>query len=166
MTGTGKIAVALLALVTATGCAKKDMENVSSGMLMGAGLGMIAGGIAGSYFGGGLANKIFIASGVVTGGVIGAAVGRRLEGSDRALHERTAGQALATAGDGQTVTWTNPDTGSQGMVRPTRSYTAADGKPCREYRASVARSQDVFSGAGLACQQADGRWQVLADEMG
>lgn len=166
MTGTGKIAAALLALTTATGCANKNMENVSSGMLMGAGLGMVAGGIAGSYFGGGIANKMFIASGVMAGGVVGAAVGRKLEGSDRALHDRTAGKALAAAGDGETVTWTNPETGSQGMVRPTRSYTAADGKPCREYRASVARAQDVFSGAGLACQQADGRWQVLADEMG
>lgn len=163
---TGKIAVALLALTTATGCANKNMENVSSGMLMGAGLGMVAGGFAGSYFGGGLANKMFIASGVVTGGVVGAAIGRKLEASDRALHDRTAGQALAAAGDGETVTWSNPETGSQGMVRPTRSYTAADGKPCREYRASVARAQDVFSGAGLGCQQADGRWQVIADEMG
>lgn len=163
---TKKVVVAVIALTAVSGCADKKFENVNSGMLIGAVGGMVVGGIAGSYLGGGLANNMFIAAGVVTGGIVGASIGRQLGASDRAMHDTTTTRALSSANDGESVAWTNPETGTRGVIRPVRSFTAADGKYCRDFRSTVAREKDFFSGNGIGCQQADGRWMLVADEMG
>lgn len=73
---------------------------------------------------------------------------------------REAGrEALASAPDGQTVGWRNPDSGAFGTVQPLSSYEA-QGMACRR--------TEVYNNAGGAsgtsrfdfCQQEDGTWRV------
>lgn len=73
---------------------------------------------------------------------------------------REAGrEALANAPDGETVGWSNPDTGAFGTIQPLKSYKA---------RGTTCRRTEVYNNAGNAsgtsrfdlCQQEDGSWQV------
>lgn len=73
---------------------------------------------------------------------------------------RAAGrEALANAPDGETVGWSNPDTGAFGTIQPLKTYKA---------RGTTCRRTEVYNNAGNAsgtsrfdlCQQEDGSWQV------
>jgi surface antigen len=154
---TKKTAVVLVALLAA-GCGGR----MSNSEMIGAAAGAAAGGLIGWQFGSGFGQAVAIAVGTVAGGAAGYVAARRLMPSDRAEYDRTTHLALAEAKDGETRDWINPETGTSGIVRPTRSYQA-DGRTCREYRAAVAFEKDVHAGTGVACLQADGRWLVVSD---
>jgi surface antigen len=152
-----KSAIVLIALLAA-GCGGR----MSTSEMVGAGLGLAAGGAIGYQFGGGLGQALSTAAGALIGGTAGYVIGRRLSPSDRAEYDRTAQQALAEAPDGGLRDWSNPSTGNSGIIRPVRSYHT-DGRLCRQYRATVAFDRDVLSGTGTACLQADGQWLVVSD---
>ncbi len=158
-----KVAVIVLALSIA-GCAR--VPNVNMVEAAGAAGGAALGGIVGYQFGGGLGQLLYTAGGAIVGGATGYAATRALVSSDLVLYENTAQTGLAEASDGEISGWSNPETGNSGIFRPVRSFFARDGRYCRQYRTSVAFGDGTQSGDGIACQLADGRWQVVSDHLG
>ena len=150
-----KLVVAALALSVAA-CVHQEDSRMSTGGLVGAAIGAAAGGLIGAQFGGGLGQMLFIASGVAVGGSGGYMVGERMLGSDWALYDDTARTALSTSQDGEIKSWSNPDTGASGIIRPTRSFRTQSGMQCRDYRSTVAVKDMVQSGDGTACLDPDG----------
>lgn len=161
-----KITVIFLALFTAA-CANNNLSDMSKGEALGAGLGAVAGGIVGYQFGAGIGQILYTTVGAVAGAGGGYMVGRRLDASDQAVYNKSAKQALSSSMDGGSVAWTNPDTGSSGIFRPTRSFrSAGNDYSCREYRAVVALEKDVLKGGGTACLLADGEWWAFDNGAG
>ena len=120
-------------------------------------IGGVLGGLIGSQVGGGHGNTAAIIAGTLVGAAIGGSVGRSMDATDRA---KTAG-TLETVRTGVPSTWSNPDTGNQYTVVPTRTYETAQG-PCREYTVDAivgGKKEKVY---GTACRQPDGSWKVVS----
>ena len=123
-------------------------------------IGTVAGGAAGvaigSQIGGGSGRTAAMIGGAVLGGLAGRAIGRHMDEQDRSM----AAQALETRETHESTTWTNPDTGHEYTMTPTRTYDEA-GRPCRDFvtEAIIDGRQETLR--GTACRQADGSWQVV-----
>jgi surface antigen len=156
-----KIAAIVLAL-SLGGCANVDMSREE---MLGAAAGAAAGGFLGYQIGGGLImNSLFATLGTVAGGAAGLYATQALMGSDRVAYDQTAQKGLNESNDGEVVNWRNPETGNSGIFRPVRSFYLADGRYCRQYRATVSFEKNVRSGAGMACRQDNGQWAVVSDD--
>lgn len=153
---TPKIAlVALLAL--SLGACESYGQKETGGTLIGAGLG----GLLGSQFGGGTGKLAMTALGVVGGGLLGNSLGRSLDRADQAYYSRASQQAVA-APIGETITWSNPQSGNYGTVTPTREgYQSTTGAYCREYQQEIVVGGQRQQGYGQACRQPDGSWKVI-----
>ena len=154
--------IVALAIVLSA-CANKP--NLSTPHIVGAGIGAVAGGAIGYQFGGGITQSLATTAGAILGGAVGYAAGPRLWPSDRVAYNQATHRALAEP-DGEIITWSNPETGTGGMVRPTRSFVGPAGAICRQFRTSVAFPTAVESGSGLACRQDNGIWHVVEDHFG
>jgi surface antigen len=153
---------AILLAVSVGGCANVDMTREE---MLGTAAGATAGGFLGYQLGGGLLmNTLFATLGTAAGGAGGFYATRSLMGSDLAAYERTTKKGLAQAGDGQVLNWQNSETGHSGIFRTIRSFQMADGRYCRQYRTTVSFDKNVRSGAGMACRQENGQWQVVSDD--
>lgn len=162
--------VSCLAAVTA--CANIDMESVSVGAVAGAVVGGVAGGMIGAEFGGGLGQTLFMGAGALIGAGVGYEAGNILYPSDQAAYDNNARLALASQADGSLNQWSNPETGNGGIFIPTRTYVSSGGRPCRDYRATLAlKTKEAETGViahqnGTACQQADGSWRSVGEDFG
>lgn len=122
--------------------------------------GAALGGLLGSQFGSGTGQLAFTAAGAVLGGLLGSEVGRSLDDVDRLRAEEAQYQA-ASAPIGETIVWSNPDSGNSGTITPTRDGVAAGGQYCREFQQTVTiggRTQQTY---GTACRESDGSWRVV-----
>lgn len=156
-----KVTAIVLALFLG-GCANVDMSREE---MLGTAAGAAAGGFIGYQFGGGIImNSLFATAGTVAGGAAGFSATQALMGSDRAAYDQTAQKGLNESNDGEVVAWRNPETGNSGIFRPLRSFYLADGRYCRQYRATVSFEKNVRSGAGMACRQGNGQWAVVSDD--
>jgi len=118
-------------------------------------IGAIAGGVLGNKVGSGSGRVAATIAGTILGGYIGGGLGREMDENDR----YRANQALEDAPTNQTTSWSNPDTGHDYAVTPTRTYYS-DSRPCREYTTEAwigGKKQTVY---GTACRNDDGSWQV------
>jgi surface antigen len=133
------------------GCANYQSQQEKSGMVIGG----VLGGVLGSQLGGGHGRTSAIILGTLVGAAIGGSVGHSMAEVDRLKTART----LETVRTGVPTSWTNPDSGNQYVVVPTRTIEVAGG-PCREYTidAIVGGKKDTVF--GTACRQTDGSWQV------
>ena len=124
-------------------------------------LGAAAGGLLGSQFGQGTGQLAFTAAGTILGAFVGNQIGQSLDRTDRLFADRAVQQAAA-APVGQTITWSNPDSGNYGTVTPVRDGQDTNtGAFCREYQTTVTvggRSESAF---GTACLQPDGSWKIV-----
>ena len=135
-------------------------ERVSQGEALGALGGAALGTFVGLQFGGGVGNILFGILGGAGGAAAGYNFGRQLDPSDRAQIRDTTRRAMAQAGDGELVPWSNRATGSVGTITPVNSYYAGNGVYCRDFRASVAIKVGVGEGRGRACRVGAGGWQI------
>lgn len=81
---------------------------------------------------------------------------------DSAIAEATLRRALETQVSGTPISWTNPDSGASGTVKPTRTFKNHNEQFCREYERVEtigARSETV---SGIACRGDDGQWRTRA----
>lgn len=141
--------VLLAAAVTLSGCATGPKEE--AGMVIGG----IIGGVLGSQVGSGRGRTTATVIGALAGGAIGSSIGRQMDELDRMKMTAT----LETTRTGVATTWSNPDTGYDYRMVPTRTYESARG-PCREYTLDAeigGRTEQVY---GTACRQADGSWRI------
>jgi surface antigen len=134
-------------------CAEQPKTTV------GAAGGAAAGGLLGAALGGGAAG---IAAGVLLGGLAGGAVGNALDQADREHAYQAQQNSLETAKSGQTVNWTNPDSGHSGTYTPQRTYQNSQGQYCREFQQTVTVGGSTENAYGTACRQPDGTWKIAS----
>lgn len=127
-------------------------------------IGVIGGGVIGTYIGsqlgGGAGNLLFMVAGATLGSMAGYAYGDSLIPSDRAKFKESTKVAMDNIGDGQVYSWTNPDTGVAGTIKPTRSYYVENGQLCRDFDATIAVSEGVGRTQGRACKIGPDAWFV------
>ncbi len=123
-------------------------------------IGAVLGGFTGGVIGAEVANAddraVAMVVGTVIGAAIGAEIGRRMDKTDRSC----VGHALELAGDGKTVSWTNPDTKVTYQLRPLR----ADGdNGCRKFRLTAHGAFGLSEGRTVACPAEDGVWDLAPE---
>ncbi len=123
--------------------------------------GAVIGGVLGSKIGGGTGKGIAIGAGTLLGAAMGSSVGASLDRADMMYYNQTSQRALETAQPGQSLPWTNPETGNHGTVTPYKYYQTADGTYCREYSQTITVGGKMEQAYGRACRQADGAWQIV-----
>ena len=143
--------LALCAPLLLTACA-----SYPSHQQIGTGLGGVLGAIGGAQIGGGRGRTAAIIAGTLIGATIGRSIGRKMDKTDQMKLSRT----LERTPSHSSVSWRNPDSGTQYTVTPQRTYQRSANRYCREYKLDTrigGRSQRIRS---TACRQPDGRWQV------
>jgi len=138
-------------------------------------LGGVVGGVVGSQVAKDSPNRpVAIVVGTVIGAVIGNKLGKDIDAGDRGC----MGHALELAGEQKSVRWTNPQTGVNFVLTPTKNF-GDQRNPCREFTAVAAGGGDERDehgkgkgkgkgkgGAhkaqfkGSACRQGNGEWVV------
>lgn len=151
-----KVAIALTVVLALAGCEGTGAKQ-GGGTVVGAGLGALAG----SQIGSGKGQLAAVAIGTLAGAFLGNEVGRSLDRADQAAMAQTTQRTLETAQTGYASSWRNPDSGHSGTVTPTRTYTAGNGMPCREFTQTVNIGGRAETAYGRACRQADGSWQIV-----
>jgi surface antigen len=159
----GLIAGAGIALLLA-GCANSGngpgefgVNKTTGGGLLGA----VGGAVAGSQFGKGKGQLAATAAGTLIGALVGSEVGRSLDKADQQYAHQAQTQAQA-APIGQTIVWSNPESGHTGSVTPVREgRVASTGEYCREYQQTVQVGGKTQNAYGTACRQPDGSWRVV-----
>lgn len=149
-----KAVVALLAASLLGGC-----ENAKLGQTTGAILGGVGGGLLGSQFGGGTGKLVMTALGAAVGAYAGSELGKKLDKADRDEVIKAEGKAH-DAPVGETVAWSNPQSGHSGTVTPVAEGTDAKGRVCREYKSTILVDGKEETVNGTACKQPDGTWSV------
>lgn len=157
----------LAATALLTACAQPGQRGMSRGgqgldkEFLGGLTGATAGAIAGSNVGGGSGRVAAIAIGTLLGAKLGSEVGASLDRADLAYHKRTSQRALETAQPGETLPWSNPETGHSGSVTPQNYYRTEQGRYCREFRQQIDVGNETAQGYGTACRQPDGSWEIV-----
>lgn len=138
-------------------------------------LGGVVGGVVGSQVAKDSPNRpVAIVVGSVIGAVIGNKIGKDIDAGDRGC----MGHALELAGEQKPVRWTNPQTGVNFVLTPTKNF-GDQRNPCREFTAVAVGGGDEREehgkgkgkgkgkGAahkaqfkGSACRQGNGEWVV------
>lgn len=118
--------------------------------------GGVIGGLVGSQFGGGSGKIVASVGGALLGSLIGGRIGQTMDRLDRLEMQR----ALETEPTGQAKVWTNPDSGNQYRVKPTRTYQNVQKQPCREYVTEAVIGGKQEKVYGKACRQVDGSWKI------
>ncbi|MCB9990616.1 MAG: glycine zipper 2TM domain-containing protein [Rhodospirillales bacterium] len=148
------LAAAFLA-VTLAGCQSGPTKQ-DIGTLVGA----IGGGVLGSKIGKGNGQTAGTIAGTLLGAWVGNSVGASLDRADAAYMAQRTNQVLETGVTSRPVTWRNPDTGVQGTITPTRTYTQPTGQYCREFQQTVTIAGQQQKAYGTACRQPDGNWKI------
>jgi surface antigen len=126
----------------------------------------IVGGFGGAAAGGLLAlglggNTAAVIGSTLLGGLIGGAIGDRMDAADKRQAQAATTKALETTPSGTATQWKNPDSGNYGSVTPVRTYQTASGQYCREYRQTVMIGGEQNEAYGKACRQPDGSWKIV-----
>ena len=126
-------------------------RNQTGGALVGGALG----GLVGSTIGKGDGRVAAAVVGALAGAFLGSNVGRSMD----ELDQLRASRALEAQPTGSTASWTNPDSGAQYAVTPTRTYYDGGRLPCREFttEAWIDGKREVIK--GNACRESDGTWR-------
>lgn len=148
------IALAALLLAACAGGGRGPKETA------GAVIGGVGGAVVGSQIGGGTGRIVATAAGTLLGAWLGSEVGRQMDETDRQRAAQTAGGALEREPDGESATWSNPNTGNSGSTTPLSSYETAGGV-CRDFQTAAVIDGQAQSATGTACRQSDGTWTIL-----
>jgi surface antigen len=119
-------------------------------------IGGVAGAAAGTQVGNGATRAAAVVLGTVVGAVVGDRIGAWLDDDD----EFRAQQVLENNRVDQTATWTNPDTGAEWAMTPTRTFRRGE-RPCREFETVVRVEGEAHVVDGVACRTDDGEWEIF-----
>lgn len=115
----------LLAATVLSGCVTNQTGQAGqegpNKQTFGAILGGIAGALLGSQVGSGKGQLAAVAAGALAGAWIGSEIGASLDRADRLAIEQHSARALASAQDGQTLNWKNPNSGVSASLTPVNS---------------------------------------------
>ncbi len=122
--------------------------------------GAVIGGILGSNVGGGKGQMAAVGVGTLLGALAGSSIGASLDRADE-LYANRAWEKAQTAPVGETITWTNPESGNRGSYTPQRQGRTDDNRVCREYEQTIIVDGQAETGIGVACQNTDGTWKII-----
>jgi surface antigen len=140
----------LVVALALSGCT--EVRNQQGGALVGGALG----GLVGSTIGRGDGRVAAAVAGALVGAYLGSNVGESMDELDRLK----ASRSMESTPTGSTAAWTNPDSGSQYKVTPTRTYYQDGGTPCREFTTEAWIDGKRESVVGNACRQSNGTWKT------
>jgi len=135
-------------------------EDIKWGQTGGAVLGGIGGAVLGAQFGRGTGKLAMTALGGVLGALAGSQLGKQLDQADK-VEAGKAEERAQSAPVGQSVVWTNPESGHSGTVTPVSEGPDRAGNFCREYQSTLSVDGKEERGSGIACRQPDGSWKVV-----
>lgn len=113
----------LLAVLLSTSMLAGCVTDQNQGQVTGTVIGAVAGGLAGSLLGRGTGRIVAIAIGTGVGALIGNQLGKMLDEKDQQAVASQSQVALASAKDGQSITWNNPDSGASAVITPVSTST-------------------------------------------
>jgi surface antigen len=114
------------------------------------------GGVVGSQIGIDHGNReVTTVLGAVAGVLVGKSIGKKMDDADK----RCTAEVFENAKNGQTVTWRNPDQGTEYRLTPVDTFDGPNG-PCRTYTSVVTASGQRDEGKKVACRNGDGTWNV------
>lgn len=149
------LASTMVIACTANGGTTPQIKKQDIGAISGA----VIGGVLGSNVGGGKGRLIATGAGTLLGALAGSSIGASLDKADE-IYAQRAWQQAHTAPVGETITWTNPETGNRGSYTPQREGRTQDSRTCREYEQTIIIDGQAETGVGVACQNANGTWQI------
>lgn len=152
----------LVAVALATSLLAACTNDAGTKQTIGGLGGAVLGGLLGSQIGGGSGRLVAVGAGAVLGGLLGSSIGKSLDDTDKLMMERTTQASLEHVQTGQTSTWSNPDSGHEGTVTPTKTYQKPSGEYCREYQQTVVVGGQEEQAYGTACRQPDGSWKIVS----
>ncbi len=153
-----KIAISIVLIFMASGCATLNVPKQTQGTVAGG----VLGAIVGSTIGDGSGQVIATAAGAIAGALIGSHIGKGLDERDQLAMRKATVNALEYSKSNSITNWSNPDSGNAGNVTPTRTFQMADGTYCREYTSKIEVAGSSETAYGTACRQADGSWKVAS----
>lgn len=154
--------IAGAALALAAACNPQSNVDYGSKQTIGTIAGGAAGAILGSNIGDGRGRTAAIAIGTLLGAGLGNQIGESLDRADLAYIGQTNQRALETAQPGQTLPWSNPQSGNSGAITPSNYYQTSSGQYCREFTQTITVGGRQERGHGTACRQADGSWEIVS----
>lgn len=158
---TTMISFLMVGLLVLTGCQQGGpFSNWGTKQTVGAGAGAVAGGLAGSAIGSGSGRDWAIGAGVLLGALLGSEVGKSLDKADMAYAQQAQNQAYS-APIGQTINWSNPESGNSGSYTAVREGQTQSGDYCREYQQTIVVDGQAETAYGTACRNPDGSWQLV-----
>jgi surface antigen len=156
-----KLCAAVLVIAYGTSCATMQSAKEKAQDNPKAVLGSVIGAGAGALIAGALGGRGWtVVAAALVGGLIGGAVGHRLDEKDKQMAAEAAYRAFEANRSGQASVWNNPDSGNHGSVTPTKTRQLANGQYCREYRQDIWVGEEKHQSYGTACRQPDGTWQI------
>ena len=157
-----QIALMTLLIFTVSAC-QSTRNGVGTKESVGTIGGAVLGGLAGAQFGDGRGQLIAVGIGTLAGAYFGSEIGKSLDRADMVYMER-AEQRAHSAPIGETVTWSNPETGNSGEITPTRDGTSSAGRYCREYKQVIYVGGQEKEAIGQACriEGSDDEWEIVS----
>lgn len=154
------LALCAALVFSTTGCITSDSSRENK-LAAGTLAGLAAGALLGYEFIGSGSGRWVAALVLGAAGAYGGyEVTDRLTRWDRQAMQETAYYSLSEAPAGQTASWRNPDTGTEGTITPLRSYLNGEGRMCRDYQATIQVEGESYDGKETACQNEVGAWVV------
>ena len=148
------LALSLAACQSTSDPANQRAVGTLTGMALGAFVGY-------SLFGGGSGQTIFATLGAVAGGAGGYYATDYIIRRDQAKKDKAAYLSLDSGAEGSTVYWENDETGSAGSFTVLRSFQSADGRYCREFKASTMGELGTVNQTETACRLRSGAWEII-----
>lgn len=123
--------------------------------------GAVIGGVIGSKLGSGSGKSLGAGLGAIFGAWLGKEIGRTLDEADLKRADETTQQTLETANTGETVSWSNPDSGNSGATTPRSDRQSTNGSQCRDFESTITIDGNQEQANGRACRQTDGSWKIV-----
>ncbi|NCT40339.1 MAG: glycine zipper 2TM domain-containing protein [Alphaproteobacteria bacterium] len=139
----------------------ETMQQSGNKQKIGAVSGAVVGGLLGSKVGGGSGQLWATGAGAIIGGLLGSEIGNSLDRADM-VYAANASERAHSAPVGETISWSNPESGHSGSITPVREGKSTAGRYCREYEQEIRVDGRRETAVGQACQNSDGTWQVVS----
>lgn len=141
-------------------CAPQTGQQGLNKQHVGTGAGALLGGLAGSQVGGGSGQLWATGAGALLGALAGSEIGKSLDRADK-VAMRDATREAQNASIGDTISWSNPETGNYGYVTPVQEGQTETGAYCRKFRQTIVVDGREETATGTACRQRDGTWEIV-----
>lgn len=123
-------------------------------------IGALIGGLLGHSVGGDNRTAT-TTTGVIVGGVMGAALTGKLDCEDRSYAYRTYYDGFNSGRAGSRYQWRNPSNDHRGTFQVGQYYNDAGGFRCTTYSQTIYIQGRAQQARGHACRQPDGSWTVV-----